>query len=300
MQTHISPEQYQNALQTRDARFDGKFFIGVTSTGIYCRPVCPVRRPKPENTRYFASAAAAASEGFRPCLRCRPESAPGSPAWKGSSTTVQRALGLIESGALNDGTLEQLSDRLGVSSRHLNRLFHQHLGASPLAVAQTRRLHFAKKLLNETNLSMTDIALAAGFGSVRRFNAAFRKTYDCSPTELRRMNAPTAGNTVTLELSFRPPFDWPALLAFYEMRAIPGVEAVVDQCYHRTIRIGDKHGRFSVCPDKKRQTLKTTIDFPDTSQLLHIVERIRRQFDLYADPIEIGRQLSQDTFLQPL
>src|SRR5437660_2363297 len=155
---------------SRDARFDGKFFIGVLSSRIYCRPICPARTARESNVRYFASAAAAADAGFRPCLRCRPEAAPGTPAWLGTSAVVRRALRLIDKGFLDEGSVGALAARLGIGARHLDRLFLAHVGASPIAVAQTRRLHFAKRLLDETNLQITEIALAAGFGSVRRFN----------------------------------------------------------------------------------------------------------------------------------
>ena len=172
---------------SRDARFDGKFFIGVLSSGVYCRPICPARAPKEKNVRYFASAAAAAEAGFRPCLRCRPECSPGTPAWLGTSSTVSRALRLISESALEDGGIEPLAERLGLGSRHLRRLFLQHLGATPIAVAHTRRLHFAKKLIDETNLPMNQIAVASGFGSVRRFNAGIRKVYRRTPSQIRRL-----------------------------------------------------------------------------------------------------------------
>ncbi|MFV0411126.1 MAG: bifunctional transcriptional activator/DNA repair enzyme AdaA, partial [Paracoccus sp. (in: a-proteobacteria)] len=174
---------YERARLARDPRYDGRFFVGVRSTGIYCRPVCPANPPKPENVEYFPSAAAAGESGYRPCLRCRPECAPGTPAWHGSSTTVRRGLRLIANGALDDGGVEDLAERLGVTSRHLRRLFHQHLGASPLAVAHTQRLHFAKRLIDQTALGMRDIAIASGYGSTRRFNDAFHKTYGRPPRE---------------------------------------------------------------------------------------------------------------------
>src|SRR5262249_58538670 len=172
---------------SRDARFDGKFFIGVVTSRVYCRPICPAPTAKEKNCRYFPTAAAAAEAGFRPCLRCRPECSPGTPAWLGTSNTVSRALRLIDESGLEDGGIEALAERLGVGARHLRRLFLQHLGATPSAVARTRRLHFAKKLIDETSLPMNQVALASGFGSVRRFNAAFRKFYHRSPTQLRRL-----------------------------------------------------------------------------------------------------------------
>ena len=174
---------YERARLSRDPRFDGQFFVGVRTTGIYCRPICPAVAPKSENVTFYPSAAAASEAGLRPCLRCRPECAPGTPAWNGTSTTVLRGLRLISNGALDDGSIEQLADRLGVTSRHLRRLFTRHLGASPLAVAHTQRLHFAKRLIDQTNLPMTHIASAAGYGSLRRFNYSLRQTYGRTPRE---------------------------------------------------------------------------------------------------------------------
>src|SRR6059058_3376831 len=172
---------------SRDARFDGKFFIAVLTSGVYCRSICPAPTIPDKNVRYFPSAAAAAEAGFRPCLRCRPESSPGTPGWLGTSNTVSRALRLIGESGLEDGGVEGLAERLGVGSRHLRRLFLRHLGATPMAVAQTRRLHFAKKLIDETRLPMNEIALASGFGSVRRFNTTIHKTYHRTPTHIRRL-----------------------------------------------------------------------------------------------------------------
>src|SRR6478736_10037332 len=169
---------------SRDARFDGKFFIGVLGSRVYCRSICPAPTAKEENVRYFPTTAAAAKAGFRPCLRCRPECSPGTPAWLGTPNTVARALRLISESGLEDGGVESLAERLGVGSRHLRRLFLRHLGATPNAVAQTRRLHFAKKLIDETTLPMSEIALASGFGSVRRFNSAFQDTYKRSPSQI--------------------------------------------------------------------------------------------------------------------
>src|SRR3954470_23451848 len=221
-------ETCYRALQSRDARFDGRLFVGVTSTGIYCRPVCPARTPKIENCRFYHSAAAAQESGFRPCLRCRPETAPDLASWRGTSNTVSRALALIGDGALDgDHTgVEALGERLGVGERHLRRLFVQHLGASPLAVAQTRRVLFAKQLIHETTMPMTEVAAAAGFGSIRRFNETFRTLFHRPPSALRRKVSPNpSGNEtgVTLLLRYRPPYDWDSMLEFLRLRAIPGL-----------------------------------------------------------------------------
>src|SRR5687768_14675562 len=218
----------ERARKSRDARFDGKFFIAVTTTRIYCRPICPARSPNDENIRYYPTAAAAQAAGFRPCLRCRPEASPGTPAWLGTSSVVSRALRLITEGALDRDGVEQLADRLGVTARHLRRLFVQHLGATPIDVALTRRVHFAKKLLDETRLPFTQVAFDAGFGSLRRFNGEIRRAYKRTPNELRRL---ARKQTVDPEryrfrLSYRPPYDWAAALAFLAARATPGVESV--------------------------------------------------------------------------
>jgi len=181
----LNPDEYEDARQSRDARFDGRFFVGVLTTGIYCRPVCPVKVPMKKNIQLYPSAAAAAAAGFRPCIRCRPESSPGTPAWSGSSWKVSRALQLIDQGYLDDGTVEDLANEIRVGSRQLARLFKKHIGASPTEVAQTRRLHFAKKLIDETSLPLSEICFASGFGSLRRFNAVFIKIYSRSPGELR-------------------------------------------------------------------------------------------------------------------
>src|SRR5579872_5297472 len=206
------------ALTTRDARFDGRLFVGVKTTGIYCRPICPARTPKRENVRFYPTAAAAQSAGFRPCLRCRPETSPDLAAWRGASNTVARALSLIESGALDDADVEALGDRLGVGERQLRRLFRKHLGASPIAVAQTRRVLLAKQLIQETRMPMAEVAMAAGFGSVRRFNETFQQLYDRPPAQLRRRGGPEQaagdGEAVKISLPYQPPYDWDAMLGF--------------------------------------------------------------------------------------
>ncbi len=293
---------FEQARRSRDARFDGRFFIGVSTTGIYCRPVCPAPSPKESNVRYFLSAAGAAEAGFRPCLRCRPEASPGTPAWLGTSTTVSRALRLIGESALDGGGVDQLADRLGIGSRHLRRLFLDHLGAAPVAVAQTRRVHFAKRLIDETRLPFTEGAMASGYGSLRRFNSAFLKMYGRTPTELRRMNAvSTAGEPgrYSLRLRFRPPFDWNGLLAFLAPRAIPGVESVSAESYRRTISVEGKSGSIDVRPAPKGDALELRVRFPEARALAGIAERVRRLFDLGADPNEIDGRLGALAAAQP-
>jgi AraC family transcriptional regulator of adaptative response / DNA-3-methyladenine glycosylase II len=292
------------ALETRDPRFDGRLFVGVTSTGIYCRPICPARTPKLANCRFFASAAAAQEAGFRPCLRCRPEIAPDLASWRGTSNTVSRALALIADGALDGGEagIEALAERLGVGGRHLRRLFRQHLGATPIAVAQTRRVLFAKQLIQDTRMPMVDVALAAGFGSVRRFNETFQALYRRPPGALRRKSGPdsSAAIGVTLRLGYRPPYDWDAMLGFLRARAIAGIEVIENGAYRRTIGIGGHLGSVEVVHEPARNRLAVTIRFPDLRRLPAIVGRVRHVFDLNADIETIGAHLSRDPRLAPL
>ena len=304
-QPQLDPKVLERARLSRDPRFDGKFFIGVTSTGIYCRPICPASRaPRRGNVRYFVSAAAAAEAGFRPCLRCRPEAAPGTPAWLGTSAVVRRALRLINEGALDEISVGEFAARVGVGSRHLDRLFLQHVGASPLAVAQTRRLHFAKRLIDESDLPMTQIALAAGFGSLRRFNDAFRQAYRRPPRELRRerREAPArgAGDELTLALSYRPPYDWKHLRDFLALRATPGVERVDEQSYARLIRTDAGHARVQVQPLQGKDALRLRVHGAPASALFQIATAARRVFDLAADPALVAAGLESDPLLRPL
>jgi AraC family transcriptional regulator, regulatory protein of adaptative response / DNA-3-methyladenine glycosylase II len=284
----------------RDARFDGKFFIGVLSTRIYCRPICRSRTSKESNVRYFPTAAAAAEAGFRPCLRCRPECSPGTPAWAGTRNTVSRALQLISESGLEDGGVERLAERLGVGSRHLRRLFLRHLGATPSAVAHTRRLHFAKKLIDETRLPMGQVALAAGFGCVRRFNAGIRKVYRRTPTQIRRLARRTVTppeNHYIFHLNFRPPYNWPHILDFLAAHATPGVEAVETGCYRRSISLNGKDGYFQVSLEDEHNSLAVDLQFADPSSLAFIIERIRAMFDLNADWTVISKVLRTDPAL---
>lgn len=290
--------------QSRDPRFDGRFYIAVTSTGIYCRPICPAPTCKSSNVRYYPTAAAAAAAGFRPCLRCRPEAAPGTPAWLGTSAVVRRALRLIHEGALDDGAVGDLATRVGVGPRHLHRLFMRHVGAPPIAVAQTRRLHFAKRLLDETALPMTQIALASGFGSLRRFNHAMRATYSRAPRELRRLRrggqAPVASDEVVLRLSYRPPYDWRQVHDFLAARALPGVERVDDQGYSRTVATGDGWATIRIAPARDGDALELRVRGAPPAALFQLSTNARRMFDLAADPALIARALRPDPLLAPL
>ncbi|WP_372681344.1 AlkA N-terminal domain-containing protein [Desulfosarcina sp.] len=286
----------------RDPRFDGLFFIGVKSTGIYCRPICPARSPRPENIVYYPTAAAAASAGLRPCLRCRPETAPDTPAWNGTSATVARAMHLIRQGALDDGSVESLAARLGVGARHLRRLFRQHIGAAPKAIADNQRLLFAKRLVVETDMSITQAALAAGYGSLRRFNAAFRKHLGRTPSQLRASRPQTGprsgyGFSCTLTMPYRPPYDWDRMLAFFQGRAISGVEWVGGGRYHRTIRLSSTRGTIIVGHAKKGHALELDACLTDSRELIRVVARVKRMFDLDANPRAIHQTLIQDPLL---
>ncbi len=304
----LDPQACYRALETREPRFDGRLFVGVTSTGIYCRPICPARTPKFANCRFFPSAAAAQEAGFRPCLRCRPEIAPEASAWRGTSNTVSRGLALIAEGALDgdDASVERLAERLGVGGRQLRRLFRQHLGASPIAVAQTRRVLFAKQLIHDTRLPMAEVALAAGFGSIRRFNETFQSLFRRPPSALRRRHATAlpegtvADTGVTVRLRYRPPYDWPAMLAYLTARAIDGVEAVADGVYRRTLQADGTLGTVEIAHDAPRHSLQATIRVGDIRALPGIVARVRRVFDLAADVVAIGQHLARDPLLAPL
>lgn len=291
------------ALVARDARYDGRFFTCVLSTGIYCRPVCPARPPRFAHCRFVNSAAAAQEAGFRPCLRCRPESSPSSAAWAGSSAVVSRALALIEAGALDEGNLEALAERTGLGARQLRRLFVKHLGASPTAVAQTRRILLAKQLIHQTQLPLAEVALASGFGSVRRFNEAFSQMYGRPPGTLRGRaggtltSAQTPASELLLLLPYRPPYDWEAMLDFLRRRAISGMEQVSEGAYRRTLRLGADCGVVTVSHAPARHALQARIGFSRFQALPLIMDRLRCLFDLKADPHTINTVLLQDPLL---
>ncbi len=363
----MSRDQCYAAIERRDRRFDGRFFTAVKTTGIYCRPICPARTPKAANVEFFTFPAAAEAAGYRPCLRCRPETAPGTPAWLGTSAIVGRALRLIDQGALDDGDVERLAARVGVTGRHLRRLFQTHVRTTPQAVAQARRVHFALRLLRDTRLPITRIAFDAGFASIRQFNHSIRQTCQKPPRTIRREHPdePPSDN-LRLRLPYRPPLDWPALLNFLRPRAIPGVEVVGDTTYVRTIAIGptsadrsplgseptqanqpylrhsgesrnlpsipqlqieeipafagmtgqdDKirhrkilacreeierlpHGVLRVEHDATAHAL--VLEVPAAANLLIVVRRVRRLFDLDADPLAIAEHLSASPTLKPL
>jgi len=298
----IDQDSCYRALCARDSRFDGRFYTGVHTTGIYCRPICPARTPKRENVHFYPSAAAAQEAGFRPCLRCRPESAPDFGAWRGGNETVSRALTLIELGALDDeGNVAALAAQLAIGERQLRRLFERHLGASPVAVAQTRRVLLAKQLIHQTALPMTEVALAAGFGSSRRFNESFQSLFHKSPSSLRRDSTQRtgSGDSIRLQLSYRPPLDWDGILRFLSARCIAGVECVQDGRYARTIRVGDSQGIMLIEPGRG-DALQLRLTLDRVTALPAIIARVRRMFDLGADPQAIGEQLAVDPCMAAL
>jgi len=293
----------ERARRSRDPRFDGRFFIAVTSTGIYCRPVCPAPTPKEANVRYYATAASAAEAGFRPCLRCRPEAAPGTPAWMGTSTVVRRALRLIDDGALDEGSVEALAARVGIGARQLHRLFVEHVGASPITVAQTRRLHFAKRLLDETALPVTEIALASGFGSVRRFNDAFQKTYRRAPRDLRRLRHSGVilenRGDVVLRLAYRPPYEWAAMCHDLAERAVPSIERIDGNGYMRTVATAEGHALIGVRPLKGADALELRVRGAPPGALFQLSASARRVFDLASEPALVESVLASDPVLAP-
>jgi AraC family transcriptional regulator of adaptative response / DNA-3-methyladenine glycosylase II len=270
----------------------------VITTGIYCRPTCPARTPLRKNVRYYACAAAAEAAGFRPCRRCRPETAPGTPSWLGTSATVSRAVRLIEAGALAEAGVGALAGRLGLGERQLRRLFDEHLGASPQAMEASRRLRLARLLIDSTSLPMIEIAHQSGFGSVRQFNASMQASFGRTPSALRRgQRAPDGSKRVALRLAFRPPLDWTALLAFLVLRAVPGVEQVVDSHYRRALRGAAGVGVLEVALDESGRALRLSVPNELTAELPELVRRVRRLFDLDADPLAIGACLKGSALL---
>ncbi|MBI3652678.1 MAG: DNA-3-methyladenine glycosylase 2 family protein [Acidobacteria bacterium] len=293
----LDHEQCYLAARSRDARFDGLFFTAVTSTGIYCRPVCPAKTPRSHNCRFFPTAAAAEDAGFRPCLRCRPELSPHSPDQQ-SDQVVRRALTRIQSGELGEYKISELAAELQLSQRQLRRLFMQEFGLPPVAFAQTQKLLFAKRLLQETPLSMIEVAFSAGFGSVRRFNTLFRARYGLSPTDIRRAQtiAPLS-ETITLRLAYRPPFTWQALLDFLDAHAIAGVEAVIGKAYLRSVQMEKHSGWVKVECAEAENHLLVTMPTTLSPVLMKVLARLRHLFDLDANPQTIAEHLMADARL---
>ncbi|MGC4094424.1 MAG: AlkA N-terminal domain-containing protein [Polyangiaceae bacterium] len=307
----LDPTTCHRALQARDARFDGVFFVGVKTTGVYCRPICPARVPGFARCEFYRRAAEAEKAGFRACFRCRPELAPSAGVVTGSLASVdavehlvRAAASRIDAGYLNQASVDDLAAELGVTARHLRRCMESRLGVTPIELAQTRRLLLAKQLLHETELGLTQIALASGFASVRRFNALFQQRFGKPPSALRRARATAPARSdhefVSLRLDYRPPFDWRTLLGFFAQRCVRGVEHVSDGEYRRSARVGQHFGFLAVRADPKRNALRASVSLSLVPELPTVVARLRALFDLDAHPLTIAEQLGQDPLLAPL
>lgn len=276
----------------RDHRFDGKFFVGVKTTGIYCRPICPAR-PKRENVEFFNNRLEAEKAGYRPCLRCHPESAPMSPVWIGTSAIVKRAIKILHNHETIDFDEDKFAAIFGVSARHLRRLFVEEIGKTPKQLASENRLNLARQLIVETALPLTEIAFASGFGSVRRFNAAFKERFKRNPSEIRR-NKITETTGIKISLPYRPPFNYEALMYSYDMHRIGKLEWFENNRMHRVIEYNGKVGTVIISNEPKQSKLIVEIDFPDTSYIHSIVSRVRNLFDLDSDPVIIANSLEMD------
>lgn len=286
----LDPDVCYRALASRDRRFDGRFFVGVKTTKIYCRPVCKARLPGRESCTFYGSPEAAEATGFRPCKLCRPELAPGGAPVDATSDLARVALVLIRDGALDEGSVAALADELGVSVRHLNRSLVQEVGAGPLDIALTRRLLLAKRLLTDTDLPVGEVAMAAGFGSLRRFQAAFRERYRSSAAEWRRGRATLRDGMLALELPYRPPYRWEPMIRYFAARALPGVERVEGDTYRAALRLGRHVGWIAVSPGKG-DALRLEVSEGLVPVLARVIPRVRNRFDLDADPVAIAAAL---------
>ncbi|MEU8208219.1 AlkA N-terminal domain-containing protein [Micromonospora sp. NPDC049044] len=295
-------ERCYRAVDSRDQRFDGWFYTGVTSTGIYCRPSCPAITPKRQNVRFFPSAAAAQGVGLRACRRCRPDAAPGSPLWDVRADVVGRAMRLIADGVVDRDGVPGLASRLGYTERHLHRMLSAEMGAGPLALARAQRAQTARILIETTDLGMAEIAFAAGFGSVRQFNDTLREVYASAPSDLRTarggQRTPAGAGTLALRLAYRPPLHAQALLDFFAVRALPGVDEVRAGTYHRGLRL--PHGTGEVALTPAAGHVAATLRLTDLRDLAPAVARCRRLLDLDADPAAIDATLAADPALAPV
>ncbi|PCJ86282.1 MAG: transcriptional regulator [Thiotrichaceae bacterium] len=288
----LSPQICQKARLSRDARFDGKFFTAVKTTGIYCRSICPATTPREENVLYFPSAVEAANAGYRPCLRCRPDSAPGSPAWKGVNSTLDRAIRLISEGVLQENSLLTLAERLGVSDRYLRQLFKKHLGLSAKAYALYQQCLFAKQLLHQTKLPVTQVALASGFNSVRRFNDCFQSQLSLTPSQVRKQGEEKS-KSLQLQLFYRPPYDWSCMRNFFMARAISKLEWCDERSYGRTFTWQGCAGSFTATHVERENRFDVAIECDDVTYLKAIVNNIRRILDLDVDIQAVEQDFQQ-------
>jgi len=288
----LNPSTCYRAVQSRDSRFDGVFFTGVLTTGIYCRPVCTAKLPREENVQFYPSAAAAERRGFRPCLQCRPELAPGNARIDSLGRLASAAAARIEDGALSNMSVAALAEELGVTDRHLRRITESELGVSPIELAQTQRLLLAKRLLTDTHMPVTEIAFASGFSSLRRFNTLFRERYRMNPTDLRKAARPAgSGDSLAFEIAYRPPFDWASLASFLAARAVFGVESIDSQGYSRTVARGTGRGWIAVYPIAGRDRLRVKMSASLSPEVLPLLARVKRLFDLSAHPGKIASHL---------
>ncbi len=296
-QENNNTEKYRSARHSRDARFDGHFFVAVKTTGIYCRPICPANTPKEENIEYYLHAHLAAAAGYRPCLRCHPDSAPDSPLWKGVSTTLERAKRLIDNGVLTHGSLLDLADKLGIGDRYLRQLFDKHLGISPKSYALFKQCEFAKQLLHQTTLSITEIALASGFNSVRRFNDCFKKQLSLTPTQVRKSQKKVS-NVLSLKLYYRPPYNWHHIQHFFEARLIEKLEWCDEKSYGRTFtwRANQEQckGWFSAVHNPKHHRFDVSLEIDKLILLKPVINNIRRILDCDTDTHTIEQSLKSN------
>jgi AraC family transcriptional regulator, regulatory protein of adaptative response / DNA-3-methyladenine glycosylase II len=307
----VDDEQRYQAAASKDARFDGVFFIAVTTTGIYCRPSCPAMTPKRENVRFHASAAAAQEAGFRACKRCRPDASPGSPEWNVRADVTARAMRLIADGAVDRGGVAGLASQLGYEQRQVRRLLVDELGAGPLALARAQRAQTARILVETTSLPLSDIAFAAGFASIRQFNATMLEVFDTPPTRLRERAAgcgtPAPPGVLRLRLPYRPPIDLGRMLGFLAARAVAGVEECNDGAYRRTITLPNGTGILSLrhAPPASAGRggtgyVECDLELSDLRDATAAVQRCRRLLDLDADPQAVSGHLAGDPLLGPL
>ncbi len=295
---------YQQARKARDARYDGKFFVAVKTTKIYCRPICPAPSPKESNVLYFDSAIAAQEAGFRPCRRCRPESAPQSAAWIGTQAVLKRAIRKIQAGELNHCDMASFCENLGISERYLRKLFQDYIGTSPQKYLNHVRLMFAKQLLHQTKMPITDIAFSAGFNSIRRFNDAFKKNIKLTPSEIRNY-APCTQSGIQLKLNYHGSYNWPLMHDFLKQREIPEIEKVEANRYQRSFRLVAENqksviGKFKATHNAKQKAFDLVIELNDVNYLMSVVAQIRRVLDIDANIEQIEQHLSQDSRLKPL
>jgi AraC family transcriptional regulator, regulatory protein of adaptative response / DNA-3-methyladenine glycosylase II len=291
------------AAESRDSRFDGRFLIAVSTTGVYCRPTCPSRMPKPQNVRFYLAAAAAEAAGFRACRRCHPEQAPESESWRPRNDIVARALRLIIAGAVDELGVAGVAGQLGISERHLHRLLMEEMGAGPLALAESRRSQLARLLIQSTSLPLTEVAFAAGYTSIRRFNESLRAALGQAPSEFRRTNPADEGAAnmpIRLRLSYRPPFDGEAVFSWLAARSLAGIEWLDGPVYARTVRMPHGHGTIELNAERASSSCSLRVTLTDIRDIGPTVRQCRDLLDLDCDPLTIGAVLSEDPTLARL